>query len=803
MTSSIPDMNFSGPYVIKFDNSSTPQSVSKITTDGSNIYTCGSVDEYSQFRDLTNTRGVLIRNGSYITKSDFVGNPQWVILFDGVFASITTDGSNIYSVGTKSYNISNIFSADGSKYTIPNTDSYSAVVSKFNTNGIHQWSKYSLYGENYGRAIEYGYGNVYAAVDQNLLKFDVNGEVLWNNSISSSKSVTLMNNNVYTANTYILYKHTLDGVQLSNTLFTNTSIISIASDVSNIYMIGNLSNSTTFVTQVSENGSVNWINYITGNVNPTSINSNLYVSGIYSGNSNVLFTNSNVAFSLTSSNTSFVVQYTSTGTPISVRGYTPNVVGVTGNLFTVFSSGTVSKFTSDLRTETLTRWSNTSNTSNTWRVVLPPNTNVNSIQFRTQIPATINLYPAYQTLQSGPLTYSNNFANFIEYSPYRNLILSGPTPLRINEFEVIGNVGPNVQVFSGRTLAQTIRNSNIDGLTLLSNHGSQASFSTLKRIVFASESNVQQLTAVNYGLSGTLSNLSYTGNVHIFTDGPHNYFYDQTISNTITITGFRQLDDPVTIDTNKYALLYPFQVINNQEKSVEFSGNFELTIKSDDWANTRFTMDSVSTTIGSVQGNVVHFTKTSNGVSPFAFTGNMLFANEITFTGYTANTPNLVTNANITYTSQLADIDLNLSQFTMNIIRSNTLYAFDPKFKSFRDISNVSTSNTSIDVGYYSFANIHGYFALPQTGVYTANIISGGSNVIFAGNLDVVAETAQYYTMKIYNELSANTYVDVILSNSASNVQYRLSDYTFTENELTRVPNLYKSNTAFANYKTI
>jgi hypothetical protein len=785
----IPAMNFSGPYVIKFDNLSTVKSTSKsILTIGSNIFSCGRVEDYSQMRDLTNTQGVLIRNGSYITKSDFVGNSQWVILFDGIFTSISTDGSNIYSVGTKGTNVSNIFSADGSKYTIPNTDSYSAVVSKFNSSGIHQWSKYSIYGENYGRDIEVNAGNVYAAVDRNLIKFDRDGQVLWNNPILSSKSVTIMNNNVYTANTSILYKHTVNGVPLSNIVFTNTSIISIVSDVSNIYMIGNLSNSTTFVTQVSENGNVNWINYITGNVIPTSINSNLYVSAIYSGTSNILFTNANVAFSLTSSNTSFVTQYTSTGRPIRVRGYTSNVVGVTGNLFTVFSSGTISKFTSDIRPETLSRWSNTSNTSNTWRIVLPANTNVNSIQFRTQIPTIVNVYTSYQTLQSGPLTYSNNFANFIEYSDYP-----------IDEFQIIGNVGSNIQVFSNGSLTRTIRNSNINGLTLLSNHGSSGT----KRIVFASVSNVQQLTPVKYGTSGTLSNLSYTGNVNIWTDGPHNYFYDQTLSNTVTITGFRQLDDPVTISTNKYALLYPFQVINNQQKSVEFSGNFELTIKSDDWANTQFYMDSISTTIGSVQGNVVNFTKTSNGVSPFAFTGNMLFANEITFTGYTANAPNLITNANITYTSQLADSDVNLSQFTMNIIRSNNSYAFDPNFKTFRDISNVSTSNTTIDVGYYSFANIHGYFSLPQTGVYTANIISGGSNVIFAGNLNVVSETAQYYTMKIYNELSANTYVDVILSNAASNAQYKLSDYTFTENERTRVPNLYKSNTAFANYKTI
>ena len=375
---------------------------------------------------------------------------------------------------------------------------------------------------------------------------------------------------------------------------------------------------------------------------------------------------------------------------------------------------------------------------------------------------------------SNTIAYSDNGINWVDAKIY-------PNPA-ISDILLYGNCG-SIEFINNNTYTRNT-SSNV---TILSN----LSGVTETKIRFTSNSNINNIILYKDYQYVNMNNTYYNGNVNIFTDGPYNYFYDQSLPSSITLIGQNKNLSTVDVYYSKTGTIFPYVKLNNSNTTIQNFGSYELKLKSDDWSNTFFTMTDIDTVTEPIPGSTMVYTKSSSGVLSSSVL-KVPNANTVTLRGYstsgTDDTLGRLYNGNT------------LRKYTRTVIDGNFT---DSNFRSFTGIDNSD--------GQYTTSNISGYFVVPETGTYTCNVIYNTytsnvqedcTNVIVYCNTFVEKLTATPFNVQYYNGVNLNTGVQIQFEHQNGNV-YTLSNVGFGPDGITRVENFYDTTTVDAKYKTI
>jgi gliding motility-associated-like protein len=298
---------------------------------GNNIYYTGEFNTNSSFDfDLGNSQSLISGSGCFVSKIDLNGNFQWVTNFGNAttkIKDITVDNNeNIYITG-KFQNSINIF-----PHTVTSNGSDDIFLSKWNTNGIHQWLKSfgsSSIFEELGNSVVtspngeiYLLGNFAGTVDFDpnagvtnltsngeldffILKLSSLGNLIWVHSIGGTSSdkgndITIDSNNdiIFTGYNY-------------GTVDFNPGV-----GINNLNPI----TANAFICKWDENANFIWAKSIISNSNPqgffvtSDLSNNYYICGITMGTADFDPSNS-ATFNLTASGqyNTFIMKVTNVG----------------------------------------------------------------------------------------------------------------------------------------------------------------------------------------------------------------------------------------------------------------------------------------------------------------------------------------------------------------------------------------------------------------------------------------------------------------------------------------------------------
>ncbi len=341
-------------------------------------------------------------------------------------------------------------------------------------------------------------------------------------------------------------------------------------------------------------------------------------------------------------------------------------------------------------------------------------------------------------------------------------------------FEILNDTSYTVDSVSNVTVIR-----NINGYT------------PTKTIKFTSESNINNITVYRDYEYISMSDTSYKGNVNIFSDGPYNYFYDLSLDTTEVISGQDYNFSTVNVYSSGTSTVFPYVKLKNSNATIQNFGLYRITIDSNDWSNTIFTMTDINSVTEPVPGNTMVFNKTSAGTLSSRVL-QVPNSNTVVISGYstsgTGNTLGRLYNGNT------------LKAYTITVNDGNFS---DANLRSFIGVAN--------STGQYTYSNISGYFVVPETGNYIANAVytrytsevpEDSMNVMVYCNTYVEKLTATPINILYYNSIFPYENVDVELKHQNGNV-YMLSNCVFTTDGITKVENFYRTTTVDAKYKTI
>jgi len=277
-------------------SSSSPNIHSMVTDSSNNVYVCG------EYRNV-NQNGY---NNTFIIKYNSSGVSQWQ--------------KNIYSILTPSYNQQTIafsIAIDSSANVYIGGNYYNSAngingfVSKYNTNGVLQWSR--------GQTQTSGTGTAQENCTSNFVSVDGSGNVYVGGFASDST-----NNNLYA--TLIKYNSsgTLQWQQNTTSLLSNNvnyyarGTFTKVDGFGNIYFSGIFVNNTggtnSFISKYNASGTLQW-QQILSNPAVTSANQNDQINSIaIDSSANVYVVGSSISNANTGSNLGFVVKYNASGT---------------------------------------------------------------------------------------------------------------------------------------------------------------------------------------------------------------------------------------------------------------------------------------------------------------------------------------------------------------------------------------------------------------------------------------------------------------------------------------------------------
>lgn len=793
---------------------------------------------YGNFKNpykIFKTKSINI-NENFLTKLDEIGNPLWTVSYgttndkDSINDITLDDNLNIFIIGNRSNTTLNFTNSDGSIYTTSSPlRETSPIIIKYSNSGIIQnmFTDFNIYNfnsvgvkylNNYFYALFTSYESGLGITPQLLIVKLSPNFVFTNFKIKYSQiaeKIEVDNSNIFTtSNLYMCIKFNQNLNELWNISIPNNYTTSIYPDYKGGVYTSTINSNGSSIYHINDSGIINWISNIQGNISYINITSNLLVSG--NGNGKILYSNNDLAYTFDGS---FILKYNLTGEPILFKNIISlsNFISISDN--TVLTHDYVAKYDDNLNVLTLDTWKRKeSGYVDTCRILLPEYTT--SIQFTTNTLISQVSYKNYTTLIAEG---SNNFPKYVEY------ILDGPPPMyitdeyvprQVDEIRTSENIG-NVLIFNDGILSTDVSIKTISNVTFIKDNMSSQ---VLRKKIVGIKS--IDSAAIN-NQTGTTNTFTYTGNVNMFYDGPYNYFYDEQLPQSLTLTGIHWQGDEELVSMTCYGGFAQFSPYQSAYNSKVFISPFIYPIKynlyiesfNSDWANTVFEFsqtfrDDSRTEL--TETEQIPLVKYSTGVIS-------------SYTYVPAETENIQfsTNGFVVTTNSPLSPDLIYGKFYdgSNILPYDTLQGPIPisNLDNFRGFVSITQSANVNVVGKISEAQIDpltkttitGYFSLPETGTYTANLIynpvtTGGNTVVdtnnlqfFTDTLNITGEIAYPFRLVYYNNLNLDTKFDVKLINNQTSNEYSLSDYTFTEEYLTKIPNLYRTTTAVANYKTV